>query len=151
MRRLRPETTYLVYSTGEGFFFHLMSVLFSVFLIVELELGPLQLLLMGTVLELTYLLFEVPTGVVADTVSRRLSVVIGLLGSGVAFLLLGVLGSLRDRYALSGPVGGVRHVPERRRRRVAHRRDRRRSRTADVPARASSGGSGARSSASRSA
>lgn len=93
MRRLRPETVYLVYSTGEGFFFHLMSVLFSVFLIVELELGPFQLLLLGTVLELTYLLFEVPTGVVADTVSRRLSVVIGLLGTGVAFLLLGVAGS----------------------------------------------------------
>lgn len=93
MRRLRPETVYLVYSTGEGFFFHLMSVLFSVFLIVELELGPFQLLLLGTVLELTYLLFEVPTGVVADTVSRRLSVVIGLFGTGVAFLLLGVAGS----------------------------------------------------------
>jgi hypothetical protein len=31
---------YLFYSTGEGFVFHLMSVLFSVFLIVELELGP---------------------------------------------------------------------------------------------------------------
>ena len=62
VRRLRPETVYLVYSTGEGFFFHLMSVLFSVFLIVELELGPFQLLLLGTVLELTYLLFEVPTG-----------------------------------------------------------------------------------------
>ncbi|MDH4112423.1 MAG: MFS transporter [Actinomycetota bacterium] len=89
MRRLRPETVYLIYSVGEGFLFHLMSVLFSVFLIVELDLGPLQLLLMGTVLEGTYLLFEVPTGVVADTVSRRLSVVIGLVGSGAAFLLLG--------------------------------------------------------------
>ncbi len=93
MRPLRPESTYLAYSTGEGFFFHLMSVLFSIFLIVELDLGPLQLLLMGTVLEGTYLLFEVPTGVVADTVSRRLSVVIGLVGSGAAFLLLGLSGS----------------------------------------------------------
>ena len=93
MRRLRPETTYLVYATGEGFAFRLMSVLFSVFLIVELRLGPLQLLLMGTVLELSYLLFEVPTGVVADTVSRRLSVVIGLVGSGAAFILLGLSGS----------------------------------------------------------
>jgi DHA3 family tetracycline resistance protein-like MFS transporter len=93
VRRLRPETTYLAYSVGEGFLFHMMSVLFSVFLIVELGLGPLQLLLMGTVLECTYLLFEVPTGVVADTVSRRLSVVIGLVGTGAAFLLLGVSGS----------------------------------------------------------
>jgi len=93
VRRLRPETTFLVYATGEGFAFRLMSVLFSVFLIVELGLGPLQLLLMGTVLELSYLLFEVPTGVVADTVSRRLSVVIGLVGSGAAFILLGLSGS----------------------------------------------------------
>jgi MFS transporter, DHA3 family, tetracycline resistance protein len=93
VRRLRPEITYLVYSVGEGFSFHLLSVLFSVFLIVELDLGPLQLLLMGTVLEGTYLLFEVPTGIVADTVSRRLSVVIGLIGTGAAFLLLGVSGS----------------------------------------------------------
>ena len=71
MRRLRPQATYLTYSVGEGFLFHMMSVLFSIFLIVDLELGPLQLVLMGTVLEGTYLLFEVPTGVVADTISRR--------------------------------------------------------------------------------
>ncbi len=90
MRRLRPQVTYLTYSAGEGFLFHMMSVLFSIFLIVDLELGPLQLVLMGTVLEGTYLLFEIPTGVVADTISRRLSVVIGLIGSGLAFLLLGV-------------------------------------------------------------
>ncbi|MET0799690.1 MAG: MFS transporter [Actinomycetota bacterium] len=90
MRRLRPQATYLTYSVGEGFLFHMMSVLFSIFLIVDLELGPLQLVLMGTVLEGTYLLFEIPTGVVADTISRRLSVVIGLIGSGLAFLLLGV-------------------------------------------------------------
>ncbi|CAN5678038.1 tetracycline efflux MFS transporter TetA(P) [soil metagenome] len=89
MRRLRPASVYLIYACGEGFFFHIMSVLFSVFLIIELGLGPLQLLLMGTALELTYLVFEIPTGVVADTVSRRLSVVIGLVGSGVAFIVLG--------------------------------------------------------------
>ena len=124
VRRLRPETTYLVYATGEGFAFHLMSVLFSVFLIVELRLGPLQLLLMGTVLELSYLLFEVPTGVVADTVSRRLSVVIGLVGSGAAFIAARAIGIVRGRDDLPGVVGVVRDVPERGRRRMAHRRDR---------------------------
>ena len=93
VQRLRPEGVYLAYSASEGFAFHLMSVLFSVFLIVELGLGPLQLLLMGTALEASYLLFEVPTGVVADTVSRRLSVVIGLAGTGVAFLVLGLSAS----------------------------------------------------------
>jgi DHA3 family tetracycline resistance protein-like MFS transporter len=70
-----------------------MSVLFSVFLILDLGFGPMQLLLMGTAVEGAYLLFEVPTGVVADTVSRRLSDVVGLVGTGAAFLLLGASGS----------------------------------------------------------
>ena len=43
-----------------------MATIFSVFLIVELGFDPLQLLLMGTLLEGTYLLFEIPTGVVAE-------------------------------------------------------------------------------------
>ena len=66
VRRLRPQTVYLLYSGAEGFSFRLMATIFSVFLIVELGLDPLQLLLMGTVLEGTYLLFEIPTGVVAE-------------------------------------------------------------------------------------
>ena len=48
-------------------------------------LDPLQLVLVGTTLELSVLLFEVPTGVVADVFSRRLSVIIGhvLIGLGL--------------------------------------------------------------------
>jgi MFS transporter, DHA3 family, tetracycline resistance protein len=88
VRRPHPRTTYLIYVLGDGFAFRLMATIFSVFLVLELDLDPLQLLLMGTVLEGTYLVFEIPTGVIADTVSRRLSVVIGLAGSGAAYLLL---------------------------------------------------------------
>ena len=48
-------------------------------------LDPLQLVLVGTVLELSVLLFEVPTGVVADVVSRRLSIIVGhaMIGLGL--------------------------------------------------------------------
>jgi DHA3 family tetracycline resistance protein-like MFS transporter len=53
----------------------------------------LQLVLMGTAMEGTVFLFEVPTGVVADTYSRRLSLVIGFVGMGVAWLLVGVVSS----------------------------------------------------------
>jgi DHA3 family tetracycline resistance protein-like MFS transporter len=84
---------YVAYEAGNGFLFHLMAVPFSVFLILEIGLDPLQLVLMGTILEVTYLLFEVPTGIVADTVSRRLSVTIGVVGTGLAFVLLGLAGS----------------------------------------------------------
>ncbi len=87
-RRMRAVPVYLVYMAFDGFFTRMMSVIFSVFLILRLDLGPFQLVLMGTVLEGSYLLFETPTGVVADTISRRTSIVIGLAGGGVGFVLL---------------------------------------------------------------
>jgi MFS transporter, DHA3 family, tetracycline resistance protein len=65
-------------------------VVMSIYLVSELQLSPLQLVLMGTAMEATVFLFEVPTGVVADTYSRRLSLTIGFLGMGVAWLLVGV-------------------------------------------------------------
>ncbi|CAM2945698.1 MFS transporter [Paenibacillus sediminis] len=40
-------------------------------------------------LELTVLLFEMPTGIIADTYSRRLSVIIGILVIGFAYVLEG--------------------------------------------------------------
>jgi MFS transporter, DHA3 family, tetracycline resistance protein len=57
-------------------------------------LQPYQLVLMGTVLEFTIFLFEVPTGIVADLVSRRLSVAIGLSTVGVAAILMASFPSL---------------------------------------------------------
>jgi DHA3 family tetracycline resistance protein-like MFS transporter len=45
---------------------------------------------MGTAMEATVFLSEIPTGVVADTYSRRLSLIIGYLGMGAAWMLVGV-------------------------------------------------------------
>jgi DHA3 family tetracycline resistance protein-like MFS transporter len=45
---------------------------------------------MGTAMEAAVFVFEIPTGVVADTYSRRLSLIVGYLGMGVASMLLGV-------------------------------------------------------------
>ena len=59
-------------------------------LIVDLGLSPFRLVLMGTILEVSYFLFETPTGVLADTVSRKLWVVVGLAGIGLGFVMLGV-------------------------------------------------------------
>ncbi len=75
--------------TVDGFLFHLDSTVYSVFLILQVGLDPLQLVLMGTILEVSYLLFEVPTGIVADTVNRKWSIVIGYVGTGIAFVMLG--------------------------------------------------------------
>ena len=52
---------------------------------------PLQLVLVGTVMELTIFVFEVPTGVVADVYSRRLSIVIGNVVMGLGLVLAGAV------------------------------------------------------------
>jgi DHA3 family tetracycline resistance protein-like MFS transporter len=52
-------------------------------------LTPLQLVLVGTTLELSVFIFEIPTGVVADVYSRRLSIIIGMFLIGLGFLLEG--------------------------------------------------------------
>ena len=50
----------------------------------------LQLVLVGTALEATIFLFEVPTGVVADTFSRKRSILLGLILTGAGLALIGV-------------------------------------------------------------
>lgn len=64
--------------------------LFFVRLVVDVGLDPLQLLLLGTVKEITILLAEIPTGIVADIRSRRMSVILGFLICGVAIVGAGL-------------------------------------------------------------
>ena len=88
MRRLPARTVYY----GLCFALHLPTwVVMAVYLVRELHLSPLELVLMGTAMEAAVFLFEVPTGVVADTYSRRLSLVIGYLGMGTAWLVVGLV------------------------------------------------------------
>jgi len=66
-------------------------VVMSVYLVSELDLSPLQLVLMGTAMEAAVFVFEIPTGVVADTYSRRTSLIIGYLGMGATWMLVGLV------------------------------------------------------------
>ena len=86
MRRL-PATT--VYYGLQFLLFMPTWVVVSVYLVQELHLSPLELVLMGTAMEAAVFLFEVPTGVVADTYSRRASLIVGYVGMGVAWMLVG--------------------------------------------------------------
>ena len=54
------------------------TVLSIVYHLEVLQLDAFQLVLVGTVLETSCFLFEIPTGVVADLYSRRRSVLIGM-------------------------------------------------------------------------
>jgi len=92
-RRLDAALVYLIFSGGGSLF---STLVFSVNLIYQVQvahLNPLQLVLVGTVLEATAFLFEVPTGIVADVYSRRLSVIIGVFLLGFGLALQGVVPS----------------------------------------------------------
>jgi len=87
--RLSPLKAYVVMQFASSFLF---SVIFTVNLIYHLNvvgLTPLQLVLVGTILETTVFLFEIPTGVLSDVKSRRLSIVIGYAVMGLGFLVEG--------------------------------------------------------------
>ena len=60
---------------------------FTVFQLTVVGMSPLQLVLVGSVLEITILLCEVPTGVIADLVSRRVSIILGFALTAAAYLL----------------------------------------------------------------
>jgi MFS transporter, DHA3 family, tetracycline resistance protein len=81
----RPSAERLYY--GLSFLLRMPTwVVMVVYFVRDLHLTPLQLVLMGTAMEAAVFLFEVPTGVVADTYSRRMSLIVGYLGMGLAWL-----------------------------------------------------------------
>ncbi len=89
MRRWNPTRVYYILSGGITLANAMMFVVLSVYYVTVVGMNPLQLVLVGTVLEATILLFELPTGIVADTYSRRLSVVLGMFTLGLGWLLEG--------------------------------------------------------------
>ncbi len=90
-RQLSPYAVYLSLSATSAFFFAIFGTLASVYRIQTAGLGPFQLVLIGTVLELSVFIFEVPTGIVADLYSRRRSVIIGMFLIGAGVMLEGLV------------------------------------------------------------
>jgi DHA3 family tetracycline resistance protein-like MFS transporter len=89
---VKKISAYPVYLFMEGALSLAFAMIFtasSVYQVTMAGLTPLQLVLVGTALELSVFLFEVPTGVIADVYSRRLSIIIGMFLIGLGFLLEG--------------------------------------------------------------
>jgi len=90
MQRLDPIRIFLILRGGTAF---LHTLIFTVNMVYQAEtvgLSPLQLVLVGTTLELSAFLFEAPTGILADVYSRRLSVIIGVALMGIGFMIEGL-------------------------------------------------------------
>ncbi|MET9310691.1 MFS transporter [Kribbella sp. NPDC003505] len=90
-RSADPARTYYVYNAAWSFLAALSFTLNLVYYVRDAGLDPLQMVLVGTTLEVACFLFEIPTGIVADLYSRRLSIVIGFLLIGAGFLLQGLV------------------------------------------------------------
>jgi len=84
-----PTFVYLVLSAGWPLFFGTLAVTNLVYQVQVAHLDPLRLLLVGSVLELTCLVFQVPTGLFADAFSRRWAVATGCSVVGAGFILEG--------------------------------------------------------------
>jgi DHA3 family tetracycline resistance protein-like MFS transporter len=89
---LKNKRSYYIYLFLEGASSLLFSLAFTYNIVYQtsvVNLSPMQLVLIGTVLESSIFIFEVPTGIVADLYSRRLSVIIGVFLIGMGILLEG--------------------------------------------------------------
>ena len=94
MARWRADRTWLVYRSAESFATAVGWTLAPVYFVQEVGMDPLQLVLTGTFMEIAYFLFEVPTGVVADSYSRRTSVIVAQVIIGISFVVTGLVTSV---------------------------------------------------------
>ncbi len=91
MKKPNAYLVYLIAQGTEGVAALLIGTVNMVYLATLVGLNPFQMVLVGTTLEVSYFLFEIPTGIVADVRSRRLSVIIGFLLMGFGFILEGAI------------------------------------------------------------
>ena len=87
--KLNARSVYLFIEFSASAFFAMMFTVTSLYEATVAGLTPVQLILVGTTLEISAFLFEVPTGIVADVYSRRLSIIIGYVLMGLGFLVEG--------------------------------------------------------------
>ncbi|RPI93870.1 MAG: MFS transporter [Chloroflexi bacterium] len=88
--KLNARFVYLFIEFSASAFFSMMFVTMSLYEATVAGLTPVQLILVGTALEISAFVFEVPTGIVADVYSRRLSIIIGYVLMGLGFLVEGL-------------------------------------------------------------
>ena len=90
MKKLNAPLVYLLAMFIMGLTTKLVFTTHIIYRVQVVGMDALQLVLAGTALEVAVFLFEVPTGVVADIYSRRLSTLLGFLITGVAISIEGL-------------------------------------------------------------
>ncbi len=87
---LGAATIYLTIHAARSLFSTMVFTVNLIYQVQDAHLNPLQLVLVGTALEATAFLCEIPTGIVADVYSRRLSIIIGIFLLGIGLGMQGI-------------------------------------------------------------
>ncbi|WP_071460710.1 MFS transporter [Bacillus massilinigeriensis] len=85
------KNLYYGITSSREFIIQMVFTLNAIYYVSQAGLNPLQLVLVGTIMELSILIFETPTGLVADYFGRKKSLVIGTFVLGAAHLLEGIV------------------------------------------------------------
>jgi MFS transporter, DHA3 family, tetracycline resistance protein len=89
---------YYTVTSSRAFFIQMVFTLNAIYYVTQADLNALQLVLIGTIMEVSVLLFEMPTGLFADHYGRKKSLAIGTLVIGLAHILEG---SMPDFWAIA--------------------------------------------------
>lgn len=95
MPKLPAYPVWLAMAAAGSFLHGSTFTVTAIYFVKDVGMGPLQLMLVGTAMETALFVFEIPTGVVADVYSRRLSVILGVFGLGLTTLAIGAIPSFR--------------------------------------------------------
>jgi MFS transporter, DHA3 family, tetracycline resistance protein len=104
-QRINPKRLYIGIEVAESFFVATAYTTAVVYRVTSGHLNALQLILLGTLLELSYFIAQLPTGILADIVSRRLCVIAGQFLAGAGLLLQGLSPHFALQLAAQIPVG----------------------------------------------
>lgn len=93
MLRSDPRRVYSTYALVGAFISSAAWATIAIYRFKTAGLSPFELVIVGTAMEASVFVAEIPTGVIADVLSRRLSVIIGILGMGVGMIAEGAFPS----------------------------------------------------------
>jgi MFS transporter, DHA3 family, tetracycline resistance protein len=100
-----PKHLYIGIEVAESFFVAITYTTAVVYRVTSGHLNALQLILLGTMLELSYFVVQLPTGILADIASRKLCVIAGRFLVAAGFLMQGFSPGFRVQLIAQIPVG----------------------------------------------
>jgi MFS transporter, DHA3 family, tetracycline resistance protein len=100
-----PKHLYIGIEVAESFFVAITYTTAVVYRVTSGHLNALQLILLGTMLELSYFAVQLPTGILADIASRKLCVIAGRFLVAAGFLMQGFSPGFTVQLIAQIPVG----------------------------------------------